>query len=130
MFDTRKKTALSDAVALELVGHDHPRRILQALQQPSEEALGGIGISPILDKDVEHNALLVDGTPEIVLNALDPDEHLVEVPLVPWPWSRRRTQSAKLWPNFRHQRRTVSWDTATPSSASSSSTSRRLRLNT
>jgi hypothetical protein len=87
MFDTRKKTALSDAVALELVGHDHPRRILQALQQPSEEALGGIGISPILDKDVEHDAVLVDGTPEIVLNALDPDEHLVEVPLVPWPWS-------------------------------------------
>ena len=85
MLDTGKQMTLSDAVASQLVSHDHPRQILQAFQQPSEEALGGVGIAPVLNKDVEHNAVLIHGTPKVVLHALDPDEHLVEVPLVPWP---------------------------------------------
>jgi hypothetical protein len=55
---------------------------LQALQQSSEEVLGSIGISPVLNNDVEHNAVLLEGTPELVLHTLDPDEHLVEVPIV------------------------------------------------
>ena len=100
--------ALRDAVASQLVGHDHPRHVLQSLQQPPEEALGGIGIAPVLNEDVEHNTVLIHGTPEIVLHALDPDEHLVEVPLVPGRGRRRRRQLAKLWPNFLHHRRTVS----------------------
>jgi hypothetical protein len=83
MFDIRKQVALSGAVAPQRVSHDYPRRVLQALQQPSEEALGGIGVSPFLNKDIKHNAILIGGAPEIVLNALDSDEHLVEVPLVP-----------------------------------------------
>jgi hypothetical protein len=28
----------------------------------------------------------IDGAPEIVPHASNPDEHLVYVPLVPWPW--------------------------------------------
>ena len=76
MFDTRKQTALSDPVASQLVSHDHSRHILQPGQQLSEKALGSIGIAPVLNEDVEHNAVLIHGTPEIVLRALDPDEHL------------------------------------------------------
>src|SRR5262249_33105004 len=87
MLDTRKQTTMSDAVAPQLVGHDLPRHVSRGLQQPFEVTLGGIGISPVLNKDIEHNAILVDGTPEGVLDTLDPDEHLVEVPLVTWPWS-------------------------------------------
>lgn len=30
--------------------------------------------------------MLIDGTPEIVLHPLDPDEHFIHVPLVPGPW--------------------------------------------
>jgi len=85
MLDTREQTALSDAVASQLVSHDHSRHVVQSRQQPSEEALGSIGIAPVLNKDVEHDAVLIHRTPEIVLRALDPDEHLVEVPLVPGP---------------------------------------------
>jgi hypothetical protein len=92
--------ALSDAVAPQLVGHDHPRHVLQAFQQTSEEALGGVGISPVLNKDVEHNAVLVDGTPEVLLNALDPDEHLVEVPLVPRPWAAAANATGKALAEF------------------------------
>ena len=50
--------ALRGGVALELVGDNHPRRILQAAQQLAEEALGGVGIAPALHEDVEHVAVL------------------------------------------------------------------------
>ncbi len=73
---------MSDAVAPQLVGHNHPRLILQTLQQPIEEPCRRLGIGPSLDEDVEHNAILIDGAPEIVLHALDTDEDLVHVPLV------------------------------------------------
>jgi hypothetical protein len=32
---------------------------------------------------IEHDTLLIDGTPEIVVPALDPDEDFVHVPLFP-----------------------------------------------
>jgi hypothetical protein len=60
--------------------------MVQSLQQAPEEALGGFGISALLNEDVEHNAVLIHAAPKIVLHALDPDEHLVQVPLVPGPW--------------------------------------------
>ena len=78
---------MSDAIASQLVGHNHPRLILQTLQQPFEEALGRLGITPGLNKDVEHDAILIDGAPEVVLHALDADEDLVHVPLVARSWS-------------------------------------------
>src|ERR1700739_2176368 len=77
---------LSDAVASQLVCHDHPRHILQTLQQLSEKAPGSFGITPGLNEDVEHDAILIHSTPEIVLHTLDPDEGLVEVPFIPRPW--------------------------------------------
>ena len=66
MLDTGKQMTLSDAVASQLVSHDHPRQILQAFQQSSEEALGGVGIAPGLNEDVEHNAILIDSAPEVM----------------------------------------------------------------
>ena len=85
MLDVGKQVALCHAVASQLVGHD-PAAHIATLQQAPEEALGGFGISPLLNEDVEHNAVLIHGAPKIVLHALDPDEHLVQVPLVPGPW--------------------------------------------
>jgi hypothetical protein len=108
MFDTGEQLELSYAVASQLVSHDHPRHILQTLQQAPEETLCGFGVAPLLNKDVEHNAILIHGSPKIVLDALDPDEDRVEVPLVSGRGRRWRRRSTKLWPNFLHQRRTVS----------------------
>src|ERR1700683_5066563 len=39
-----------------------------------------------LNQNVEHDTILIDGAPEIVLHAADPDKDFVHVPLVPWPW--------------------------------------------
>jgi hypothetical protein len=34
-----------------------------------------LGIAPDLNEDIEHNAILVDGAPEIMLHAPDADEN-------------------------------------------------------
>ena len=75
-----------DAVASQLVGRDHPRHILQSLQQSSEETLGSVGVTPTLNQNVEHDAVLIYRAPETVLHAPESDEDLIEVPLVPAPW--------------------------------------------
>ena len=67
VFDAGKQMALRGAVASRLVGHDHPRHILQSLQQSSEETLGSVGITPILNQNVEHDSVLIHRAPEIVL---------------------------------------------------------------
>jgi len=86
MLDVRKQVALRHTVASQFVGHDHSRHILQTLQQSPEESLGGWGIAAFLNEDVEHNAVLIHGAPQIARHALDPDEHLVQVPLVAGSW--------------------------------------------
>ena len=58
-----KQLTLSDPIAPQLVGHGHPRYILQTLQKLQKKALCGVGIAPGLNEDVEHDAILIDGTP-------------------------------------------------------------------
>jgi hypothetical protein len=82
VFDIGKQIAPRHAVAPQLIGHDHPRRILQTIQKAPEEALGRATIAPILNKNIEDNTMLIDGTPEIVLYSLDSDKNFVHVPLV------------------------------------------------
>ena len=45
MLDRGQYLAVGDLVAAELVGDDHPRQIAQALEQLTEESLGGVAIS-------------------------------------------------------------------------------------
>jgi hypothetical protein len=85
VLDARKQLTPSDTITPQLVGHDHPWDVLQALQKPPEEALRGVAIAPGLNQDVEHNTILIDRSPKVLLHALDPDEDFVQVPLVPWP---------------------------------------------
>jgi hypothetical protein len=82
MFCFWKQLALSHAVASQLIGHDHAGHILKAFQQTPEETLCCFGIPPWLNENVEHNALLIHGAPQIVLHSLDPYEYSVEVPFV------------------------------------------------
>ena len=69
-------------VAPELVSDQPPRFAALTLEQSSEEALCGASITTWLDEDVDHIAVLVDGTPEILTLALDVDEELVQVPRI------------------------------------------------
>ena len=85
MFNLWQQLTPGEAVASQLVGHDHAWHIFKAFQQPSKETFGCLGIPPRLNEDVEHDAVLIHGTPKIVLHALDPDEHLIKVPLITGP---------------------------------------------
>jgi len=76
VLDIGKQMAPRHAIAPQLIGHDHPWRILQTLQKSPEEAFGRLAIAPILNKNIEDNAMLIDGTPEIVLYPLDSNKHL------------------------------------------------------
>ena len=91
VFDLGKQLAVCHAVALQLVGDDHARHILKAFQQPAKESFGRVSVSPSLNKDVEHHALLIHRAPKIVLYSADPDEDLVHVPLV----SRARSAASQ-----------------------------------
>jgi hypothetical protein len=71
MFNVRKQLPLRHDGASQLIGNDHARHILKALQQSSEESFGGFGIPPRLNEDVEDDAVLIHGTPKIVLHALN-----------------------------------------------------------
>jgi hypothetical protein len=86
VFDIGQQLTMSNAVAAQLVGHSHPWFIPQALQQPLEEALRRLRIATGLNEDIEHNTILIDGTPEIMLHTLNADEHFVDVPLVTGAW--------------------------------------------
>ncbi len=87
MLDIGQQVTLSHPIAPEFVGDDHPRRIPLALQQTPEESFGGFPVPSVLHKDVQDHAALIHGAPQVMLNALDPDEHFIEVPLVSRPRS-------------------------------------------
>ena len=70
------------AVARQLVGDDRPRDEARPFQQLAEEPLCRPGIAAALDEDIEDHPGLVHRPPEIMPDAADPDEHLIEVPLV------------------------------------------------
>jgi hypothetical protein len=82
VLDARHDLSLGRAIAGQLVGDHHPRSDALLLQQLAQQALGGFGIPAALDQDVEHNAMLIDGTPQPMLLARDANDNLVEVPLV------------------------------------------------
>ena len=85
MLDIGQQASLRHAIASQLVRDDHPRHILQPFQQTLEEPLGRTPITPLLDQNIKDDTILIYGTPQITLNALDPNEHLIEVPLVARP---------------------------------------------
>ncbi len=76
------------SVAPQLVGDQAPGLASLTFQELAEEALGRTSIATRLDEDVDHVAVLVHGTPELL--PLPPDGHqeLVQVPGVAQePWS-------------------------------------------
>jgi hypothetical protein len=59
--------------------------IPQARQQTLEVSRGGFPGTTILNRNIEDDTILIHSMPQIMLNALDADEYLAEVPLVARP---------------------------------------------
>src|SRR5690349_8084677 len=79
-------------VAAQAIGDDTLRLVLQADEQALEEALGRRRVPPVLDQDIERDAVLVHRAPEIARLAVDAQENLIEVPGV----ARLRSAPARL----------------------------------
>ena len=76
----RHHPTVGRGVAAQLVGDQPARRPAFAFQQLPEEALGGGAIAPGLYEDVDHVAVVIDGSSEILLAPLNIDEQFVQVP--------------------------------------------------
>jgi len=84
MFHAGQDLALRGAVALQLVRNDDARHVQQALQQLAEKLLRRLLVASALHEDIEDVVVLVDSAPEVVALPVDGQEHLIQVPLVPW----------------------------------------------
>ncbi len=71
MDNGRHDRSLRGGIAPQLVGDQSSGLASLAFQQLTEETFSGTPIATRLDEDVNHVAVLVDSTPEIVLLALD-----------------------------------------------------------
>ncbi len=67
-------------IAPQLIGHDLARYISHAFQELTKEALGGAFVPVLLHEDVQHIAILIDGSSGVMTIASDGDKHLIHEP--------------------------------------------------
>ena len=75
------------SVGAELVGDHSPGWAALLLQQPLQQALGGLGVAAALDDLIEHIAVLINRPPQPVFLARDGDHDFVEMPDITTVWS-------------------------------------------
>jgi len=78
--DLRQDCSLRCTVALEFVGDDPERLLVLAAHQSAKESLGCALIAPGLQQNIDDVSVLIHGTPEILLLAVDSDEEFVQIP--------------------------------------------------
>ena len=81
----REDLPLRSPVAFELVGDEHARHVLAPFEELAEEFLRSFLIPPPLHQDIEHGAVLIHRSPEIVPLLVDCDEYLIQMPFVARP---------------------------------------------
>ena len=77
-FEQARKAGEKLIVELDGVTFGYPSSFL-------EESFGGVRIPSRLNENIEHDAILVHRPPKVILYALDANEHLVHIPLIPRP---------------------------------------------
>jgi hypothetical protein len=74
--------AFGSAITLQLLSNDHTGNVLESFEQLTEKALGGFLTAATLHKDIQHIAVLINGSPEVMLLAANREYHLVHMPFV------------------------------------------------
>lgn len=69
VFNARHDLPLGGPVAFELVGDHQPGRPNMLLQQLTKQALGRLLVAPALHHNLQHEPVLVDGAPQVMLLA-------------------------------------------------------------
>jgi hypothetical protein len=78
----RQYLLFSRAIAAQLIGDQHTWDILASLEQFPKELLGSLFVPSALHQDIEHIAMLINCSPEIVQLGVDAEKDLVKVPFV------------------------------------------------
>ena len=72
-------------IAAQLVRDDHTWSMASGPQQFPEKTHSRESITLPLHENIDHDSMLIDGSPEIVGNAVDLEEDLIQMPLVAGP---------------------------------------------
>ncbi len=67
-------------IAAELVGKELPRWLPLMLQHLQKEAFRGFAISPPRHQNIDHIAILIDRSPQIMASTPDRNEQFVDEP--------------------------------------------------
>ena len=73
---------LRGTVTSEFVGHEAPRCLPLLLEESMKEAGRGFRIPPCLYQDIQDLTVLIHGSIQIALLAVDPDKHLIDKRLI------------------------------------------------
>lgn len=95
MIGIRRHRPDRNPIAAQLVGDQNPR-LAVLLDETPEEALRSPCIAALLDKNVEHIAIGIYGSPQPVHFAVDLDNDFIQVPFVPWRRSVATDASGKM----------------------------------
>ena len=82
MIHRRHDRAELRTVTLQLIGDQAKRNLSLTLQEFSKKALRCTTVAPRLDADVDHLAVLIHGTPQILPLSVDCDEDFDQEPRI------------------------------------------------
>src|SRR5260221_2464324 len=83
MLHARQELAFRRTIAPELISDDDTWNIWEPFEELAEKSFGSFFVSAALDEDVEHVAVLINGSPEEVLLSTNGKHDLIHLPLVP-----------------------------------------------
>ena len=69
---------MCNTIASQFIGHYFPGFIMMILQQTYEKALGRLAVASCLQKHIDHLAILINRSPQVLLLALDLHKHCVD----------------------------------------------------
>ena len=77
MLYTRQDLLFGGPVTLEFICDEHPWHVRQAFEELAEELLGRLLIPPTLDEDIEHMAVLIHRSPQVMAFAVNGQKHFI-----------------------------------------------------
>src|SRR5690242_5974909 len=82
MLNTSEQLALGRSITGKFVGDNHTWNVLQPFEQFAEELFSCVFVPSALHQDVEHVAMLINCSPEIMFLTSDCEHDLVHMPFV------------------------------------------------
>jgi hypothetical protein len=83
MLHAKQDFTFRRSIALQCIGNDHARDVLKPIEKLAEKSLRGLLVASDLHENIEHVAVLIHCSPQIMPLTTDREKDLVQVPFVP-----------------------------------------------